>query len=95
MILAQENERLNSLLRLKNDEFNKLSVSFTDLQKKLETSSNIPSNSIDSSRKIAQYEEKLIYIIQENEKLQLALKNKTDSTVNFDYRIKDLTREND
>ena len=34
MIVAQENERLNTLIKLKHEEFNKLSVSFTDLQKK-------------------------------------------------------------
>lgn len=35
LILAQENERLNSLIKLKGDEFNKLLVSYTDLQKKI------------------------------------------------------------
>ena len=34
MIVAQENERLNTLIKLEHEEFNKLSVSFTDLKKK-------------------------------------------------------------
>lgn len=64
-------ERLNVIINNKADENQKIIAQNEELRRKLIEASEF-------NRKLPEYEQRLALILQENEKLQYGLRNKTD-----------------
>lgn len=88
VLLSQETERLNSIIAAKLEENKKLAAQGEEWRRKLGEAGEV-------SRRIPEYEQRIAVIIQENEKLQYALRSKTDELGSLDLKFKQLLQDND
>jgi chromosome segregation ATPase len=88
VLLSQETERLNVIIAGKMEESKKLTLQGEEWRRKLGETGEV-------ARRIPEYEQRIAVIIQENEKLQYALRSKTDELGGLDLKFKQLLQEND